>query len=179
MLFLKNFYCCDKTPCRKVNWGGFIWLTLPDHSSSLEEVRLGTQAGIEPGGRSWCRGYGGCYLLAYFPWLAQPASLYVNPGLMMGWSLRCLTAGSHEGISSNEAPFSLMILNLCLVDTQNQQLQIPSSVHENILILAWALPHQGSLWISTWQCDLHFQKLLLFASSMRQESHRCSSPSLN
>jgi hypothetical protein len=27
---------------------GFIWLTLPDLSPSWEEVRAGTQAGVEP-----------------------------------------------------------------------------------------------------------------------------------
>jgi hypothetical protein len=31
---------------------GLIWLTLPDHRPSLEEVRTGSQAGLEPEGRS-------------------------------------------------------------------------------------------------------------------------------
>ena len=45
---------------QKASWGGkvFIWFTLRDHSPSLEEVRTGTQARLEPGGRSWCRGHG-------------------------------------------------------------------------------------------------------------------------
>jgi hypothetical protein len=38
---------------QKAIWGeGFIWLTLPYHYSSSNEVRTGTQAGQEPGGRS-------------------------------------------------------------------------------------------------------------------------------
>jgi hypothetical protein len=39
-------------PIIKLGRTGFIWLTLPDHSPSLEEVRIGTQTGQEPGGRS-------------------------------------------------------------------------------------------------------------------------------
>jgi hypothetical protein len=31
-------------------------------STSPKEVRTGTQAGLEPGGRSWCRGHGGVLL---------------------------------------------------------------------------------------------------------------------
>ena len=37
---------------------GFVWLTLPHQSPSSKEVRTGTQAGKEPGGRSWCRDQG-------------------------------------------------------------------------------------------------------------------------
>jgi hypothetical protein len=40
---------------QKESWGGkgLIWqLTLPGYSSSLEEYRTGTQARLEPGGRS-------------------------------------------------------------------------------------------------------------------------------
>jgi len=52
-------------------WGeGGIQLTLPGHSPSLKEVRTGTQAGLDPGGRSWYRGHRGCYLLARSSWLS-------------------------------------------------------------------------------------------------------------
>ena len=44
---------------------GFVWLMLPHHSSSLKEVRTGTQAGQEPKGRSWCRGHGGALLTGF------------------------------------------------------------------------------------------------------------------
>jgi hypothetical protein len=45
----------------------FIRLTLPHHSSSSKEVRTGTQAGQEPGGRSWCRGHGRVLLTGLLP----------------------------------------------------------------------------------------------------------------
>jgi hypothetical protein len=41
---------------------GFIWLTFPCDSSSLKEVRTGTQSGQESRSRSWCRGDGGVLL---------------------------------------------------------------------------------------------------------------------
>jgi hypothetical protein len=41
----------------KLGKEGFIWFTVPHHSSSLEEAREETQTGQEPGGRSWCRGH--------------------------------------------------------------------------------------------------------------------------
>ena len=46
----------------KLGRKGFIWFTLPYFSSSLGEVRTRTQAGREPGSRSWCRGHGGALL---------------------------------------------------------------------------------------------------------------------
>jgi hypothetical protein len=53
---------------------GFIQLTPPNHcSSSLKEVRTGTQAGQEAGADA--EAMEGCILLACFPWLAQPARL--------------------------------------------------------------------------------------------------------
>lgn len=39
-------------PKSKLTRKGFIWLTLLDHSLSLEEIGTGTQAGLEPKGRS-------------------------------------------------------------------------------------------------------------------------------
>ena len=45
------------------------------HCLSMKEVRTGTRAGQDLGGRSWCRGHGGCCLLTCSSWLAQPAFL--------------------------------------------------------------------------------------------------------
>ena len=46
-----------------------IWLSLPGHSPSLEEVRKGTQQdkNLETGADA--EAMGGCCLLACFPWL--------------------------------------------------------------------------------------------------------------
>jgi hypothetical protein len=52
---------------------GFIQLTLPHCCSSPEDIRTGTQAGQEAGADA--EAMEGCSLLAYFPWLAQPALL--------------------------------------------------------------------------------------------------------
>jgi len=46
-----------------------IWRTFPHHFSSLEEVRTGTGARKEPGGRSWCRDHGGMLLPDLLTWL--------------------------------------------------------------------------------------------------------------
>ena len=43
---------------------GFAWVILLGSGQSPREVRVETQAGQEPGGRSSCRGHGGCCLLA-------------------------------------------------------------------------------------------------------------------
>jgi hypothetical protein len=51
----------------------FIQLTLPHCCPSPKEVRTGTQAGQEAGADA--EAMEGCYLLACFPWLAQPALL--------------------------------------------------------------------------------------------------------
>jgi hypothetical protein len=42
----------------------FIWFTLPQHCSSLKEVRTGIQTGQETGGRSWYRGHRGILLFS-------------------------------------------------------------------------------------------------------------------
>ena len=92
----KGFYCCYKTTWSKSKLGrkGFIWLALPDHSPSLEEVRTGTQAELESGGRSWCRGHGGVLLTGLLPmacsacFLVEPRT--TSPGMAlptMGWAL--------------------------------------------------------------------------------------------
>lgn len=42
----------------RATWGGkgFIWLLLPQHSSSLKEVMTGTQAGQQTGGQELMQG---------------------------------------------------------------------------------------------------------------------------
>ena len=45
---------------KQVGGEGFICLTRSSHGPSLMEVATGTQAGLEPGGRSRGRGHGGC-----------------------------------------------------------------------------------------------------------------------
>ena len=60
-------------PRSKLGRKGFILLTLPHSCSSPKEVRTGTQAGQDAGADA--SAMEGCYLLACFPWLAQPALL--------------------------------------------------------------------------------------------------------
>jgi hypothetical protein len=60
-------------PRSKLGRKGFIQLTLPYCCSSPKEVRTGTQAGQEAGAN--IESMEGCYLLACFPWLVQPALL--------------------------------------------------------------------------------------------------------
>ena len=60
-------------PRSKLGRKGFIRLTLPNCYLSLKEVRTGTQAGQEAGADA--EAMEGCFLLACFPWLAQPALL--------------------------------------------------------------------------------------------------------
>jgi hypothetical protein len=61
------------TPRSKLRRKGFIQLTFPHYYSSPKEVRTRTQAGQEAGADA--EAIEGCYLLACFPWLAQPALL--------------------------------------------------------------------------------------------------------
>lgn len=83
-------------------------LIVPHNISSLEEVKTGTQARMEPGSRTWFRGHGSM-LLTGLLLLACSACLIIefrttNPGIAqstMGWALspcslygKCLTAGS-------------------------------------------------------------------------------------
>ena len=53
----------------KSMWGrkGIIWLVLPQHCSSVKEVRAGTQTGQAPGGRSRCEIHGGVLLIGLLP----------------------------------------------------------------------------------------------------------------
>jgi hypothetical protein len=84
-----------------------------------KEVRTGTQAGQKAGADA--EAMEGCSLLSCFPWLAQTALLH-NPRLPVQrcshpqgafpfdhYLRKCLTVGSHGGISSTEAPFSVII----------------------------------------------------------------------
>lgn len=48
----------------KETWRKGFWLTLPQQCLSLKEVKTGTLIGQELGGRNWCGGHEGYYLLA-------------------------------------------------------------------------------------------------------------------
>jgi hypothetical protein len=91
------------------------------------------------GSRSWCRGHGGMFLTGLFPlvcsawFLIEPKT--TSPGMApptVGWALppwsltekKCLTAGSHGGISSREAPFSVITPACVKLITQNQPVQV-------------------------------------------------------
>jgi hypothetical protein len=80
--------------------------------------------------RSWCRGHGGMFLTGLLP-LACSACSLIEPrllaqrwhhpqGALIPWSLivKCLTVGSCGGISSTEAPSSV-ITPACVKLTQN------------------------------------------------------------
>jgi hypothetical protein len=60
-------------PRSKFGRKGFIQLTLPRCCSSSKKVKTGTQTGQEAGADA--EAMEGCFLLACFPWLAQPALL--------------------------------------------------------------------------------------------------------
>ena len=56
------------------------WLLLPGHSSSLEEVRKGTQKGKNLEAGADAEAMEGCCLLACFPWFACSACFPTEPG---------------------------------------------------------------------------------------------------
>jgi hypothetical protein len=70
----QGFYSCTNIMTKKqLGRKGFIHLTLPYCCSSPKEVRTGTQVGQKAGADT--EAMEGCFLLACFPWLAQPALL--------------------------------------------------------------------------------------------------------
>ena len=80
----QSFYSCTNIMTKKqVGRKGFIQLTVPYCCSSPKEVRTGTQAGQKAGADT--EAMEGCYLLAYFPWLAQPAFLKSLRLQSQGW----------------------------------------------------------------------------------------------
>ena len=107
----EGFYCYDERPCpwSKLGRKGFIWLIPLDHSLSMEEVRAETQAGLEPGGRSWCSGHGEELLTDLLPmacsacFLIEPRT--TSPGMApptRGWT--CL----HQSITK-KMPYSWIL----------------------------------------------------------------------
>jgi hypothetical protein len=105
-------------PRSRLGRKGFIQLTL----STLLFITKGSQdwKSSKSGSRSWCRGHGGMFFTGLLP-LACSACSPTEPSLpaqrwhhpqwaLLTWSLieKCLTAGSHGGISSTEAPFSVI-----------------------------------------------------------------------
>jgi hypothetical protein len=61
----------------KASWGGkgLLGLSFQIYTPSLEEVWTRTQAGLEPGVRSWCRGHGELQFTGLLPMVAQSAFL--------------------------------------------------------------------------------------------------------
>lgn len=70
-----SYCCCNDTTQSNLGRKRVIQLPFLHHSSSLEEIRTGTQAGQRPGGRGWCRNFGVSCLLAC--WLVQHGLLRV------------------------------------------------------------------------------------------------------
>ena len=119
-------------PRSKLGRKGFIQRTLPHCCSSPRKSGPGL------GGRSWCRGHGGCCLLDCFLWLAQLAVLQ-SPGLppaqrwhhpqwaLPTWSLIekvPLQLDVMEAFPQGRIPSLYDNSSLCQVDTQNQPVQI-------------------------------------------------------
>jgi hypothetical protein len=67
---------CWNTMAQKQLWEErFVRVLFPYHSPSLEEVKARAQAGQEPGGRSWCRSYGGMLLTGLLPMVCSACFL--------------------------------------------------------------------------------------------------------
>ena len=113
----------------------FISLTLSHHSPSLKEARRGTQAGQEPGDRSWCRGHGGVLLtgllslLSYRTQTTSPTTALPTVGCALPhWSL--IEKMSYSWISwrhfLNWGSFFSDDLTLCQADAKSaSQLESP------------------------------------------------------
>jgi hypothetical protein len=87
------------------------------------------------GSRSWCRGHGGMFFTGFLPLACSACSCIearttspgmapptIGPPTLDHWLRKCLTAGSHGGISSREALFPV-ITPACQVDTHNHLVQ--------------------------------------------------------
>jgi hypothetical protein len=128
---------------RKLGRKGFIQLILPHCYSSPKEVRIGTQTGQGPGGRSWWyRGYAGCCFLVCFTWLViEPRK--TSPGMApstMGWALSnwwIIMKVAYRCISwqrfLNWGSFFSDDFGLCQDNTQNQ----PAWVFMPLLLGLW------------------------------------------
>lgn len=75
-----SFYCFAKIPWPKTKLRRkvFIWLTLSDHSLQLVEVKKGTQAGQQHGGRSWCKDHEKAAYWFTFPGLLRLLSYWIR-----------------------------------------------------------------------------------------------------
>jgi hypothetical protein len=140
----------------KLRMKGFIGLKLPTHNSSLKEVRTETQAGKEPGGRSWCRDHGRVLftgllsLLSYRTQDQQPRYSTTHNGLdppphrlpinkisfKLLWSLILRHFLSWGSVSSDD-------FSVCQVD-----LRLPSASSAVI----WLTLFTKSPWIPCWHC---------------------------
>jgi hypothetical protein len=72
-------------PRNKLGRKGFIQLILPHCCWSPKEVRAGTQAGQELGGRSWCRGHGGMFLTGLLLLTCSACFLIEPKAIAQGW----------------------------------------------------------------------------------------------
>lgn len=82
----QGFYCCNETPCpySKLKRKRFIWLTLPQSCSSMKKVRIGTQIGRDPRGRSWYDTEameGWCASYGLFSFLKEPRTISLGMAL--------------------------------------------------------------------------------------------------
>ena len=138
----------------KVSWGfkkqvGEERVYLADTSSpSLEEVRAGAQAGLEPGGRSWCRVHGGVLLTGLLSMACLVSLLRelrnTSPGMTqstMGWPLpawslieRMLYSWVSWRHLLSWGSFLSGDSSLCQVGTQNQQLILVRLTQKHITI---------------------------------------------
>jgi hypothetical protein len=114
----QGFYSCTNIMTKKKAGEERVYSA---YSCTLLFITKGSQDWnlSRSGSRSWCRGHGGMFLTGLLPPACSvcslieprlPAQRWSHPqGAWNPWSLRkCLTVGSHGGISSTEAPFSVI-----------------------------------------------------------------------
>jgi hypothetical protein len=121
-------------------------------SQSPKGVRSGIQTGQDTGADE--EDIKGCFLLACFHWIAQLAFLqnprlqprdsdgttHKGPSCLNHKLTKCLTAGSHGGIFSTEAPFS-MITPACVKLMLHQPLYFPKVFFPQYLIKTFTHSH--------------------------------------
>jgi hypothetical protein len=106
-------------PRSKLGRKGFILVTPPHCCSSPKEVRTGTQAGQGAGADAEImKGYlltglfflpcSVCFFYLTQDYQSMDGTTHNGPSPLDHLLRKCLTAGSHGGISSTEAPFSVI-----------------------------------------------------------------------
>jgi hypothetical protein len=135
----------------------------------MGEVRSETQAGLEPGGRNWCRGHRRVLLIGLIHmacsdfFLIEPrtTSLGMVPPtvdwVFPHWSLtkkKCLTSGSHRSISPIEAPFSLMSIACVMLTHKTSQCSRYINWHH---VLRWSVwSHYEDAEVKVFPKESHF-----------------------